>query len=76
MTTKYERYTVQAEGLTLAKICWRRFRQPYPGIVERILDEQPGLAGLGVRIPVGTLISIPIENPRPQHTTSVVTLWD
>jgi phage tail protein X len=76
MTTTVERYTVEVEGLTLPRLLWRRFRAPYPGLVERILDEIPGLAALGPYLPVGTVVPVPIDRPRAADQTRVISLWD
>jgi phage tail protein X len=52
--------TVNIEGLTLANVIWRKFRRQPPAFIEKILAINPGL-GAFVEIPVGTVISFPIE---------------
>lgn len=49
--TDVETYIVQGDGLTLDAILWQRYQRRTPGLVERTLDLNQGLAALGPVIP-------------------------
>jgi phage tail protein X len=73
----YELFTVKGDNLTVSKIVWRRFRRTRPGLVERILADNPGLAGHGEYISVGTVIRIPNDAPNIIVKEATATsLWD
>lgn len=78
MAAVHETYTVQTEGLTVPILIWRRFRKPMIGMAERVYLLNPGLAELGVNIPVGTKVAIPIDSPEESQVPvlPVVQLWD
>lgn len=71
-----ETYVVETDGVRLSGMIWRRFRKPMPGLVERTLDLNPGLADHGPLIPVGTAVAIPIDDPTGPAIIQVVKLWD
>jgi phage tail protein X len=77
MSGSVETVTVTSEGMTLSKMIWRRFKRPMPGLVEKTLAYAPnrGLAKLGVVLPVGTVVYLPIDVlvAAPERTT--VRLW-
>lgn len=58
---------------TVDLAAWRE-RGSEPGLVERILDTNPGLADLGPVLPLGTVIAVP--EPQVQMPRSPVKLWD
>lgn len=70
-----EEVTIQGEGITLSLLIWRRFRSPMPGLVERTLDINPGLAALGPFIPLGTVVRLPVPAPRKKREVTPVRLW-
>jgi phage tail protein X len=70
-----ETVTVEGDGLTVATIVWRRFKRPMPGLVEAIYDMNPGLADLGLTLPVGTSFDMLIPIPREQQVLDPVRLW-
>jgi phage tail protein X len=75
MTT--ETITVRTEGLTLDQLVWRRFRRPVPGLVEQVLDLNPGLAQLGPYLPLGAEIILPtLEQAADPVAQEVIQLWD
>lgn len=78
MAAVLETYTVRTEGLTLPILIWRRFRKPMIGMAERVLELNPGLSQLGVYIPIGTKVVIPIDPPEESGVAilPVVQLWD
>lgn len=75
MTTTYETVTVETERLTLSVIVWRRFRTQTDRVVERIYEENPGLALSGPFLPVGATFRMPIDQPRETTTVSPISLW-
>lgn len=75
MTTITETVTVEGDDLTLSLIVWRRFKRPMPGLVEAILDQNPGLADLGQTLPVGTTFQMPVPVPRDQTVLDPIRLW-
>lgn len=58
MTTEID--TVKIEGLTLANVIWRKYRRQPPGFLEKVLLANPQLS-YAIEIPVGTVITFPIE---------------
>ena len=75
MNELYERVTVMGEDLTVSLIVWRRFRTSMPGLVERTLDINPGLADVGHYLPVGTTFLLPIPAPRKPAVLPAIKLW-
>lgn len=67
--------TVETEGLSLSVIVWRAARGPHPGLIERVLELNPGLAAKGPILPVGTVIRIPVERPEAPRPVEPITLW-
>lgn len=59
-------------GDTVDRVCWHIYGRT-SGAVERVLEANPGLAALGVALPVGTLINLP-ELPEAQEQEKVQ-LW-
>lgn len=57
-----ERIVVNGDGITLPLLIWRRFRKPMPGLVEKALDINPGLAAQGPFIAPGTAVLLPIPD--------------
>lgn len=75
MADVIETVTVEGDALTLSTIVWRRFKRPMPGLVEQILDLNPGLADQGQFLTVGTTFSMPIPIPRAQLVLDPIRLW-
>lgn len=63
------------QGETLSAICWRNYGTTAGGIVEQVLEANPGLAGLGPLLPMGTLITLPELTPTT-NTEDLILLWD
>jgi phage tail protein X len=62
--TSYELVTIAGDALTLDLLIWRRYRTPYPGILEAALDANPHLAKIHKEtpfLPPGTQVRIPID---------------
>lgn len=70
MATVYR--TRQGEVLDL--VCLRHYGSR-PGIVERVLDLNPGLADLPPVLPLGTLITLP-DLPAALRPDATIKLWD
>lgn len=62
-----------AQGDTLDIICWRHYGRT-AGVVEAVLEANPGLADLGPVLPHGQRVVLPEQAPQPQ--TQTVQLWD
>ena len=77
MADDIERVGISGDRITLSLLVWRRFRRPMPGYVEATLALNPGLAGLGFFIPIGTAVDLPI--PQQTETNSEpkarISLW-
>jgi phage tail protein X len=70
-----ERITVMGDDLTVSLIVWRRFHRPMPGLVEQVLDLNPGLADAGHYLPLGTIFYLPIPIPRKEPILEPIKLW-
>ncbi len=62
------------QGDTVDAMCWRHYGRT-AGVVEQVLEANPGLADLGPVIPHGTLIELPEQAVRAAQR-QVVNLWD
>ncbi|HEI9754823.1 TPA: tail protein X [Proteus mirabilis] len=65
-------YTQQ--GDTVDDICWRYFGQS-SGMIEQVLEANPGLVEWGAILPTGTAIELP-DMPQQYSTTPILQLWD
>jgi phage tail protein X len=74
-TAVYETYVTNGDGLPLDLIIWRRYRRKTPGLVEATYGFNPGLAQLGMFLPRGTQIKIPVVAPATVTQLPVVRLW-
>jgi len=79
--SSYDLVTVSGDNVTADLILWRRYRNRAPGMVERLLDDNPHLAKCHQTspfLPVGTQVRIPIDyevlSGTPQRKNTVV-LW-
>lgn len=71
-----EVHTVTSDGVTVSKMVWRRFRLPAQGVVEAILNANPGLADLGQTIPLNHSVVFPLDTDQPDARRDVYKLWD
>jgi phage tail protein X len=62
------------QGDTVDAICWRHYGRT-AGVVEQVLDANPGLADLGPVLPNGTLLTLPEQAVRAEQR-QMVNLWD
>jgi len=65
---------IARQGDTLDALCWRHYGRT-AGVVEAVLDANPGLADLGPVLPHGKPGELPDQAP-PVTTQTVVQLWD
>jgi len=73
-----ETLTVVAEQTPLDLLLWRRYRREVPGLVEDTLRRNPGLAKIGLLLPVGMTIAVQTPAPELRGRTAVqiVSLYD
>nr|VFK59878.1 MAG: P2-like prophage tail protein X [Candidatus Kentron sp. TC] len=62
------------DGDVLDYLCWRHYGQQ-SGAVEQVLEANRGLAGKGVILPAGILITLP-NLPTPVQEIRTIRLWD
>lgn len=62
------------QGDVLDLICLRHYGQR-DGVVERVLDANPGLASKGAVLPLATTIVLP-ELPSALKPAATIKLWD
>ncbi|MBO1852096.1 tail protein X [Burkholderia cenocepacia] len=65
---------VALQGETLDALCWRYYAST-AGTVEAVLEANPGLAELGVVLPMGTVVDMPELNTIGQ-TKPLLQLFD
>lgn len=74
---KFETVVVQGEGITVDLLVWRRYRRPIPGMVEKVLAMNPGLAARGPILPLGEVVRLPIVEAKAETPArALVQLWD
>lgn len=62
------------QGDTLDDICWRHYGRSM-GVVEAVIETNPGITRHGPVLPTGTPVKLPSVAPQPT-ATGVVNLWD
>lgn len=67
-------YSTRQQGEMLDLICLRHYG-PRDGVVERVLDVNPGLADKGAVLPLGTRITLP-DLPTALKPVATIKLWD
>lgn len=79
--SSYDLVTVGSDYISADLILWRRYRNRAPGMIEKMLDDNPHLAKAhrySPFLPVGTQLRIPIDfdilSGAPQKKNTVV-LW-
>jgi phage tail protein X len=76
MTIATQDIIVTSEGVSVDLVVWQKYRRPMFGLVEQTLDINPGLAGLGPILPVGTKFRLPIvRQPAAPTRADVIHLW-
>lgn len=74
-----ETIVVKGEGLTVELLVWRKYgvRGRRARLVEKTLKANPGLAGLGLILPLGASFEIPdLEPDQATEVVNVVSLFD
>jgi phage tail protein X len=67
---------VAGEGISVDLLIWRKYKRPMPGLLELVLDINPGIAGLGPILPIGTVVTLPDVKPPTVPELAVVRLWN
>lgn len=62
------------QGDTVDLLCWRHFGRTQ-GLVEVVLEMNPGLADYGPVLPLGLEVELP-EAPDDKPKTPLLQLWD
>jgi phage tail protein X len=62
------------QGDTVDALCYRHYGRTQ-GVVEAVLEHNPGLADYGPVLPHGLVVNLP-EAPTQQTTTTPLRLWD
>lgn len=63
-----------ADGDRLDTVC-KRLYDAQSGVVEAVLEANPGLAARGAVLPAGLLVTLP-DLPRPAEAERPTRLWD
>ena len=75
MTT--ETLTVRGKPMPLDLLLFKRFQREIPGFVEATYTQNPGLADLGLILPIGTEVTVTTPAPRPTKTIrKAIRLYD
>jgi phage tail protein X len=61
-------YTVARGGERIDRIARKIFGSERGGTTEALLDANPGLAALGLAVPEGTVLAVPIVPEKPSAT--------
>ena len=75
MTDRIERIEITGEGLTVSRLIWNRFQAVSDSTLGEIYDLNPGLAGSGTHIPIGTVVLVPIPDTSDDRVVEQITLW-
>lgn len=67
------RVTTQ-QGDTVDALCWRHYGMT-EGMVELVLEQNPGLADRGLILPHGLPVEMP-EAPKQKTQATLLQLWD
>lgn len=62
------------QGDTVDALCWRHYGKTQ-GMVELVLEQNPGLADHGPTLPHGLAIEMP-DAPQQKTNTPLLRLWD
>ena len=62
------------QGDTVDYLCWQHYGRT-EGVVEQVLNANPGLVELGEILPIGTLVEMPVISEKTQQNT-MIKLWD
>lgn len=62
------------QGDSVDSLCWRHLGSS--ASVETVLEANPGIAALGVVLPIGTLVTLPEESEVAPARVKLIQLWD
>lgn len=65
---------IAQQGDTIDAICWRYFQRTR-GLVETVMELNPGIADNGPVLPHGLTVTLP-DAPQSQPNAAIVQLWD
>lgn len=75
LNVPYQSLTVDGDKVPVDLIIWRKYRAQTPGLVEQVYNLNKGLADLGVNLPHGADVTIPLyRNPSYAQVTPLK-LW-
>lgn len=63
------------QGESVDALCWRVYART-EGVVELVLEANPGLARLGPVLPENTPVACPPPEEAPPATDTTLKLWD
>lgn len=63
------------QGDSIDALCWRIYGRT-EGVVELVLEANPGLANLGVILPENTFVFCPVASVRQPAGDTTLKLWD
>lgn len=66
---------VAQDAMTLDLLVWRAFGRQDQGLVEQTLALNPGIAGIGTIMPVGTRVVLPQPQAARTPRRNSVRLW-
>lgn len=66
---------ITRQGDQVDYICWKYYGTDRSGVVERVLEDNPGLAGFGHTLPAGINIVLP-DITLPEASAEPIRLWD
>lgn len=69
------RVQVEREAMTLELVVWAALGRQDDGVVEQAFALNPGLASLGVILPVGTFVELPEPQAPKPALRDTVQLW-
>lgn len=67
-------FAIAQQGDTLAVICWRNYGRT-EGVVEHVLEANPGLALAGPVLPHGTRVTLPELPTAAASSAQLIHLW-
>lgn len=66
---------ITSDGDTIDYICWKHYGTPRNGMVETVMEANPGLANLGPVLGPGIRVTLP-DISAPARTQLLIQLWD
>jgi phage tail protein X len=76
MSDVLEIVTIRGDNITLDLLLSRRFGRQGQAMVERTLELNPGVADLGVELPLGTIVLLPLPAPPSRLVAQPISLFE